>query len=92
MDESTYGEYIRSKLKDYDLEIFDLTPNINARRADEIRAFIQDNFEDPSKCKFVIVDDEQIYDYSDHQIRTSYENGLTEDHILIAKELVNHLF
>lgn len=92
MDESTYGEYIRSKLKDYDLEIFDLTPNINARRADEIRAFIQDNFKNPSKCKFVIVDDEQIYDYSDHQIRTSYENGLTEDHILIAKELVNHLF
>lgn len=92
MDETDYGEYIRSKFKEVDLELFDVTPNINAKRADEIKSYLDHNFEDPSACKFVIIDDEQIYDYIEHQIKTSYEKGLTEDHIHIAEILMYQLF
>ena len=91
MDETGHGEYIRKMLRGCNLEIFDVTPNINAKRADEICAWIHNNFDSIDECKFVIIDDEQIYDYSDHQVKTSYDTGLTDKCVQVAIDLMNHL-
>ena len=84
MDDTPFGEYVRGKFRECDLEIFDMTPNIDAKRAHEIRAYIDEHFERPELCKFVIIDDEPIYDYIEHQIKTSYEIGLTPIHVGVA--------
>ena len=81
MDEDEYGDYIRGMFNKHGLEIFDVTPNIDANRTNEIRAYLNTHFANPNAVKFVIIDDEPIYDYYEHQIKTSYETGLTISHI-----------
>ena len=81
MDEDDYGDYIRGMFNKHGLEIFDVTPNIDAKRTNEIRAYLNTHFTNPNAVKFVIIDDEPIYDYCEHQIKTSYETGLTISHI-----------
>lgn len=83
---------LEKRLSDYQMKIFDITPVINKpniKRGDEIREWLRN-----TKYRiesFVILDDENdMCEFtSTNLVQTSMETGLTEDHILIAENILN---
>lgn len=95
---SFYGEELyktlEKRLADYQLEIFDITPVIvkpNIKRGDEIREWLKEAKNKYQIESFVILDDESdMCEFtSTHLVQTSMETGLTENHILIAENILN---
>lgn len=94
--ESFYGEQLFSvlekRLSDVDLKVFDITPIINepfVKRGDEIRKWLNDTKYDVEN--FVILDDENdMCEFtSTNLVQTSMETGLTEEHLVIAENILN---
>lgn len=94
--ESFYGEQLFSvlekRLSDVGLKVFDITPIINepfVKRGDEIRKWLNDTKYDIKN--FVILDDENdMCEFtSTNLVQTSMETGLTEEHLVIAENILN---
>ena len=79
-DANLYNK-LKYRLKDYDMEIYDVTPFIrktDTHRGDEIRAWLSKN---PVQ-NFVILDDDsdmREFLHTEHFIKTTYKHGLTEE-------------
>ena len=76
------GQELLDKLKEYDLDIYDITPVINYNRHEEIIKWLQDNPVDD----FIILDDDTLHEsknydlqeLKDHLICTSFKEGFNE--------------
>lgn len=94
--ESFYGkelyEMLKKRLADFDMAAIDVTPVINkptVKRGDEIRKWLNTTEYDIES--FVILDDESdMCEYtSTNLVQTSMETGLQEEHVEIAKAILN---
>ena len=93
-DESIFGgdlfKKLKQRLKDYDMEIYDVTPSLNSccQRGDEIREWLSKNQVD----NFIILDDDTDmceYKNTKNFIKTTYKHGLTEDLMNKAIEILS---
>lgn len=76
--------------KNYDIKIYDQTINLHGQRGMEIKQYLQKHI---NISNFVILDDDIFSDYDSylisHLVKTSfYQNGLTKEHIEIAKNIL----
>lgn len=74
---------LEKRLLEYGMEVFDVTPVVrgdDVERGDEIRAWLAEHLDVES---FVILDDDSdMREFtSTHLVKTTYENGLTEEHV-----------
>lgn len=92
--ESIFGkalyEKLEKRLKDYGMEIYDITPSLGAgtQRGDEIREWLSKNEIE----NFVILDDDcDMCEYTgtENFIQTTYRHGLTEELKDKAIEVLN---
>lgn len=92
--ESIFGkglyEKLESRLKDYGMNIHDITPSLSYRtqRGDEIRGWLSKNQVE----NFIILDDDSDmceYENTENFIHTSYKHGLTEELKDKAIEILN---
>ncbi len=83
------GKLINSIFKEYGLEIYDKTPDLNFKREQEIERWLADY---PSVTHFAVLDDEMLAaPFMDgHFVKTSnLRNGLDEDDVRRAVEILN---
>lgn len=94
--ESFYGkelyETLKQRLADYNMAAIDVTPVINkpmVKRGDEIRKWL--NSTEYEIESFVILDDEaDMCEYnSTNLVQTSMKTGLLEEHVEMAKAILN---
>ena len=78
--ESHFFENYIKELKNYKIEIDDLTPYVDANRSLEIKQFLREHEIE----QFVILDDELIEgeDLQEHQVFLDLYRGLQEEHII----------
>lgn len=83
-----------NSLKKYnlDLSVIGITPNINhpdAEKGDEIRKWLNDN-KNINIDKFVIIDDDDdMNEFGDYLVQTSFETGFAEDIFESALQILN---
>ena len=92
--ESIFGNKLfiklESRLKDYDMDIYDITPSLGTRtqRGDEIREWLSKN---PTDNFIILDDDSDMCEFlnTEHFIKTTYKHGLTEELKDRAIEVLN---
>lgn len=92
--DSVFGTELYDKLvqrlKDYDMEVFDITPLLSGinQRENEICQWLQKH--DGEVEEFVIIDNEKDIHglIESNLVETTYEHGLTEEHITRAIQLL----
>ena len=81
--DTTYHKEFLELLKEYDIEIYDITPSMMSR-TEEIRYYLENNKDIES---YIILDDEELND--DNQVKTDFFNGgLTEEHVPLAIDIL----
>ena len=81
--DTTYHKEFLELLKEYDIEIYDITPSM-MNRTEEIRYYLENNKDIES---YIILDDEELND--DNQVKTDFFNGgLTEDNVHLAIDIL----
>ena len=82
---SFYNNYVKC-LNDLGIQIYDLTPYVDANRTLEIEKYLQEHEVD----QYVILDDELIgEELQDHQVFLDLYRGLQEEHIIPALNILN---
>ena len=80
--DTTYHKEFLELLKEYDIEIYDITPSMMSR-PEEIKYYLDNNDIE----SYVILDDEDLND--DNQVKTDFFNGgLTEEHVPLAIDIL----
>lgn len=83
---SLYQNYILP-LEQFQISIFDYTPNINSNRYQEITHHLKNH---PNITEFVILEDEIFFPkLNGHQIFIDYGYGLTEEDIIPTIQILN---
>lgn len=81
--DTIYHKEFLELLKEYDIEIYDITPSM-MNRTEEIRYYLENNKDIES---YIILDDEELND--DNQVKTDFFNGgLTEEHVPLAIDML----
>ena len=81
--DTTYHKEFLELLKEYDIEIYDITPSMMSR-TEEIRYYLENNKDIES---YIILDDEELND--DNQVKTDFFNGgLREEHVSLAIDIL----
>lgn len=87
----SYFEKLKDDLKRFDIEILDVTPNLNGERGDEIKRWISNYEKDHPKLEsFVILDDDSdMGEFTEtNLVHTSFKDGLQVSHM---KKAINIL-
>ena len=81
-----YYHYIK-QLKEYGIDIFDITPLVNLNRELEIKAYLDSHSEIE---EFLILDDDYIINgLIGHQVFLDLYNGVCEEHVVPAINILN---
>lgn len=81
--DTTYHREFLELLKEYGIEIYDITPSM-MNRVEEIRYYLDNNKDIDN---YVILDDEQLND--ENQVKTDFFNGgLTKEHVNLAIDIL----
>lgn len=86
----TLYKKIVDRLKEYDMEIYDVTPRLfGKKRGDEIRDWLQHSTEKIER--FVILDDDaDMCEFVEtNLVKTTYKTGLTQEHVDKALEILH---
>ena len=80
--DTTYHREFLELLKEYSIQIYDITPSMMSR-PEEIKYYLDNNDIE----SYVILDDEDLND--ENQVRTDFFNGgLTEEHVPLAIDIL----
>lgn len=81
---------IVDRLKDYDMEIYDVTPILSGKkRGDEIRDWLQ-NSKDEIEYFVILDDDVDMCEFAEtNLVQTTYKTGLTQEHVDKALEILH---
>ena len=80
--DTTYHKEFLELLKEYDIEIYDITPSMMSR-PEEIKYYLDNNDIE----SYVILDDEDLND--ENQVKTDFFNGgLREEHVSLAIDIL----
>ena len=80
-----YNNYVKF-LNELGIQIYDLTPYVDANRTLEIKKYIQEHQNE----QYVILDDELIgEELQEHQVFLDLYRGLQEEHIIPALNILN---
>lgn len=81
--DTTYHKEFLELLKEYDIEIYDITPSM-MNRTEEIRYYLDNNKDIDG---YVVLDDDLVDD--ENQVRTDFFNGgLTEEYVTLAIDML----
>lgn len=84
--DTLFFQYVQ-KLKDYGVEIYDITPYIGGNRELEIKEYLKNHQEIEN---FLILDDDVIIkDLENHQVFLDLYNGICEEHVIPSVNILN---
>lgn len=81
-----FFEYL-TKLKQYGIEISDITPYVNGNRELEINEYLKKH---PEVEQFLILDDDLVIEsLKEHQVFLDLYNGICEEHVVPSVNILN---
>lgn len=87
IEHSNYNKYVKC-LKEYGIEIYDVTP-LGNNREEEILMYLNNN---PDITHFLILDDDYIFkSLKKHQVYLDLYDGLRKEHIIPAINILNNI-